>query len=59
MSKTDYVSWDDEDINLDLLLGDYTDYDEICDSEIAQHDTQSVMYECPECQKLYSYKYEV
>lgn len=49
MSKADFVSWDDEDLNLDLLLGDYTDYDELCDSESVQ---ESAMYECPACQKL-------
>ena len=52
MSKAGCVSWDDEELNLDLLLGDYTDYDELCDTECAQEDTQSVMYECPECQNL-------
>ncbi|KAH3752961.1 hypothetical protein DPMN_187588 [Dreissena polymorpha] len=48
MYKTDFVSWDDE----DLLLGDYTDSDEYCDSEFVQASTQSVVYECPECNKL-------
>lgn len=52
MSKHDFVSWDDEDLNLDLLLGDYTDYDVVCDSECLKEDIQSVMYECPQCQKL-------
>ena len=43
MSNTDFVSWDDEDLNLDLLLGEYTDYDEHCNSESVRDNTQLCM----------------
>jgi hypothetical protein len=56
MSETDIVSWDDEDLNLDLLLGIpimmnivIVNYDEYYDSSFVQDFTQSVVYECPEC----------
>ncbi|VDI35830.1 Hypothetical predicted protein, partial [Mytilus galloprovincialis] len=32
MSKTDFLSWDD-DLDLDILLGEYTDTDPIVDSD--------------------------
>ncbi|KAH3720894.1 hypothetical protein DPMN_063805 [Dreissena polymorpha] len=44
MSYTDFVSCDDEDLNL-KLTSRYTDYDEHCDSEFVQDITQSVVYE--------------
>ena len=27
MSKDDYLSWDDDNMDLDALLGEYTDYE--------------------------------
>lgn len=58
-SKSDFLSWDDSDINLDLLLGEYTGSDIDSDSENpppkrAKKDTAKFIYKCPECDSTYS-----
>lgn len=55
--SADFISWDDEDLNLDLLLGEYTDEDtRSCntmtnDEKIMPQSDQTVEYTCPECSK--------
>jgi hypothetical protein len=40
MASTDFLHWDN-DIDLDYLLGEYTDYDEVMDSDI-EEDVDSI-----------------
>ena len=52
-AKSDFLSWDDSDINLDLLLGDYTasdiDSDENCKpASKVKKDNPKNVYQCPE-----------
>lgn len=49
-SKEDFLSWDN-DINLDELLGDYTDHEDK-DSAENQCLTEVPSYQCPDCQKV-------
>lgn len=54
MSSSDFISWDDEDLNLEVLLGEYTDYEPVSekddDSTKVPH---SNVYICPECKKTF------
>ena len=59
--KEAFLGWDDDDMNLDLLLGEYTcsevdlSDDETVHSTIDQPSaTCSKMYKCSECPKTYS-----
>ena len=62
--KEDFLRWDDDDINLDLLLGDYTCSEvELSDDETVYSTKEqpplsvnSVLktYKCSECPKTYS-----
>ena len=59
--KEDYLGWDDDNMNLDLLLGEYTcsevelSDDETVDSTTDQPSaTCSKTYKCSECPKTYS-----
>lgn len=61
MASSDYIAWDDEDMNLDLLLGEYTDYEqENVDRPISKKQkldksdkSDSVTYICPVCSKVF------
>ncbi|CAG2208389.1 unnamed protein product [Mytilus edulis] len=69
-SNSDFSSWDDSDLNLDLLLGDYTsdvesgdDYVPCCKDIKHYKETATAsackserqsIYQCPECDKTYS-----
>ena len=51
--KEDFLGWDDDDTNLDLLLGEYTCIEvELSDDETLA--TCSKTYKCSECPKTYS-----
>ena len=61
MAKSDFLSWD-KDLDLDLLLGDYTDYDENYDSDDDNFQkvtntskskpvTSRNVFKCPVCEK--------
>lgn len=58
MSKSDFLSWDDDldDFELAYLLGDYTDTDTNVDSVSAckkpKKDIQCSGYMCPDCKKV-------
>lgn len=58
MSKSDFLSWDDDldDFELAYLLGDYTDTDTNADSVSAckkpKKDIQCSGYMCPDCKKV-------
>jgi len=44
--NADFLSWDDDEINLDLLLGDFTDYEaENCNP--SESVKGSCLYICP------------
>lgn len=52
MDKSDFISWDDDDLNLDLLLGEYTDQEisSKCHQDFKPEEV-SVLYRCPSCSK--------
>ena len=59
--KEDFLGWDDDDTNLDLLLGEYTCIEvELSDDETVHSTTDqpsatcSKTYKCSECPKTYS-----
>ena len=59
--KEDFLGWDDDDTNLDLLLGEYTCIEvELSDDETVHLTTDqpsatcSKTYKCSECPKSYS-----
>lgn len=51
--SSDFISWDDEDLNLDLLLGEYTDEEKSANNHVSSESLseQTVTYICPECNK--------
>lgn len=52
MAKTDFLSWDN-DIDLDALLGEYTEDDDIAlHQQKPPQDVSSDGYRCPICKKV-------
>ena len=56
MASSDFIAWDDEDLNLDLLLGEYTDseqenVDEPVSKKTKLNSSDNVTYVCPKCSK--------
>ena len=52
MASSDFIAWDDEDLNLDLLLGEYTDseqenVDEPVSKKTKLNSSDNVTYVCP------------
>ena len=59
--KGDFLSWDDDDLNLDLLLGEYTCSElEVSDDETVEvqkkqpQTSPEKTYQCSECTHTYS-----
>ena len=59
MASSDFISWDDDDLNLDLLLGEYTDQENTVTEIVQVIDSKPEQcngYVCPECNKKKSTK---